>query len=62
MENGSIADLPLDSIVSVFFAMSSYPKRGAGSSAGPLDAASFNDVLSLNLHYMIYYGVIPHDD
>jgi len=23
---------------------------------------SRNDVLSLNIHYVIYYGVIPHDD
>ena len=60
--SGKIADLPVDSLVSVFFAMSSYAKRTPGSSSTPASGASFNDVLSLNIHYVIYYGVIPRDD
>lgn len=62
--SGKIADLPVDSLVSVFFAMSSYAKRSpvAGSSSAPANAsASFNDILSLNIHYVIYYGIIPRD-
>jgi hypothetical protein len=61
--SGKIADLPVDSVVSVFFAMSSYAKRTPGSSipATPASGASYNDVLSLNIHYVIYYGVIPRD-
>jgi hypothetical protein len=58
--SGKVADLPVDSLVSVFFAMSSYAKRTPGSSLTPANA-SFNDVLSLNIHYVIYYGVIPRD-
>lgn len=61
-KSGKIADLPVDSIVSVFFAMSSYAKRTPGSSLTPANGASFNDILSLNLHYVIFYGVIPRDD
>ena len=37
-----------------FFAMSSYAKRIPGSSSAPTAGASFNDVLSLNLHYVIF--------
>jgi hypothetical protein len=59
--SGRIADLPVDSLVSVFFAMSSYAKRAPGSSSTSSSGASFNDVLSLNIHYVIYYGVIPRD-
>jgi len=62
MKHGKITDLPVDSVVSVFFAMSSYPKRTLGSSATPSGSASYNDVLSLNIHYVIYYGDIPRDD
>jgi len=58
MSSGKIADLPVDSLVSVFFAMSSYPKRSAGSS-GASGPASFTDTLSLNIHSVVYYGVIP---
>ena len=59
---GKIADLPVDSIVSVFFAMSSYPKRTVSSSPASLrPSASFNDILSLNIHFVIYYGVIPRE-
>lgn len=58
--SGKIADLPVDSLVSVFFAMSSYAKRIPGSST-QTSSASFNDILSLNIHFVIYYGVIPHD-
>jgi hypothetical protein len=60
-KSGRIADLPVDALVSVFFAMSSYPKRMPGSSAAPTGGASFNDVLSLNIHFVIFYGVIPRD-
>jgi len=60
-KHGRITDLPVDSVVSVFFAMSSYPKRTPGSSATPSGSASFKDVLSLNIHYVIYYGEIPRD-
>lgn len=60
---GNVTDLPVDSVVSVFFAMSSYSKRIAGasnvSSNTSSGSASFNDVLSLNIHFVIYYGVIP---
>jgi hypothetical protein len=59
--SGRVADLPVDSLVSVFFAMSSYAKRTPGSSSTSSSSASFNDVLSLNIHYVIYYGVIPRD-
>jgi hypothetical protein len=59
--SGKIADLPVDSLVSVFFAMSSYAKRILGSSSTPANGASSNDVLSLNVHYIIYYGIIPRD-
>ena len=59
-KEGSIV-LPVDSLVSVFFAMSSYPKRIGGSSAPVGSSASVNDVLSLNIHSVIYYGVIPRD-
>jgi len=62
MRHGKIADLPVDSVVSVFFAMSSYPKRSAGSSVQSSTSASFNDVLSMNIHCVIYYGVIPRED
>jgi len=58
--SGKIADLPVDSVVSVFFAMSSYAKRTPGSSTST-SSASFNDILSLNIHFIIYYGVIPRD-
>ena len=58
-KDGKISDLPVDSIISVFFAMSSYPKRIAGASMGPSGSASFDDVLSLNIHFVIYYGSIP---
>lgn len=60
---GKIADLPVDAIVSVFFAMSSYPKRAAGCPPTPSrSSASFNDILSLNIHFVIYYGVIRHEN
>ena len=60
--SGRIANLPVDSLVSVFFAMSSYTKRIPGtSSTSATNGASSNDVLSLNIHYVIYYGVIPRD-
>jgi len=58
--SGKISDLPVDSLVSVFLAMSSYPKRTAGSSKAPSSgAATSNDVLSLNIHFVVYYGTIP---
>jgi len=60
--HGNVADLPVDSVVSVFFAMSSYSKRIAGSSntsSNTPSGALFNDVLSLNIHFVVYYGVIP---
>lgn len=59
--SGKLADLPVDSLVSVFFAMSSYARRVPGSTSTPTSGASFNDVLSLNIHYVIYYGIIPRD-
>lgn len=59
--SGKISDLPVDSLVSVFFAMSSYGKRMPGSSSTPANGASYNDILSLNIHFVIYYGVIPRD-
>ena len=59
-KNGKISDLPVDSIVSVFFAMS-YPKRIAGASIGPSGSASFNNVLSFNIHFVIYYSSIPNN-
>jgi hypothetical protein len=58
---GKISDLPVDSLVSVFFAMSSYAKRIPGSSSAPAIGASSGDILSLNLHYVVYYGIIPRD-
>jgi hypothetical protein len=58
---GKVSDLPVDSLVSVFFAMSSYTKRIPGSSSAPASGASFNNILSLNLHYVVYYGIIPRD-
>ena len=58
---GKIADLPIDSLVSFFFAMSSYAKRIPGSSSTPASGTSSNDVLSLIIHHIIYYGIIPHD-
>ena len=60
--SGKIADLPVDSVVSVFFSMSSYAKKIPGSSTTSSGGASFNDVLSLNIQYVIYYGTIPRDD
>ena len=57
--SGKIADLPVDSLVSVFFAMSSYAKRVPGSSSASASGTSSNDVLSLNIHYVVYYGIIP---
>jgi len=57
---GNIADLPIDSIVSVFFAMASYPSRD-GRDGRSTAVASFNDILSLNIHFVIYYGVLPQD-
>lgn len=59
--SGKVADLPVDSLVLVFFAMSSYAKRIPGSSAAPTSGASYNDILSLNIHYIIYNGIIPRD-
>lgn len=60
--SGKIADLPVDSVVSVFFSMSSYGKKMPGSSATSSVGTSFNDVLSLNIQFVIYYGIIPRDD
>jgi hypothetical protein len=60
--SGKIADLPVDSIVSVFFSMSSYAKKMPGSSIMSSGGASFNDVLSMNIQYVVYYGIIPRDD
>lgn len=58
--SGKISDLPVDSIVSVFFAMSSYTKKVPGSSSATSSSgASSNDVLSLNIHFVVFYGVIP---
>ena len=60
--SGKISDLPVDSIVSVFFAMSSYTtskKVPGSSSAMSSSGASSNDVLSLNIHFVVFYGVIP---
>ena len=55
MKNGKIADLPIDSIFSIFIAMSSYPKKVTDSSTAQLGpSASFKDVLSLNIHFVIY--------
>jgi hypothetical protein len=59
--SGKLADLPVDSLVSVFFAMSSYAKRIPVTSSAPANSATVNDVLSLNIHYVIFYGVIPRD-
>ena len=55
--NGNISDLPVDSLVSVFFAMSSYSGKKA-SQVVP-SAPLINDILSLNIHFVIYYGTIP---
>lgn len=52
---GQLADLPLDSVVSVFFALASYSKEPPASAP-----ASFTETLSMNHHYVIYYGVLPH--
>lgn len=53
----------MDSIVSVFFSMSSYAKKKPGSSSAMSSGgASFNDVLSLNIQFVIFYGTIPCDD
>ena len=62
-KSGKIADLPVDSIVSVFFSMSSYAKKVPGSSSTTSSGgASFNDVLSLNIQFVLFYGVIPRDN
>lgn len=57
---GKVADLPVDSLVSVFFSMSSYAKKTQGSSVTS-SGASFNDVLSMNIQFVVYYGIIPRD-
>jgi hypothetical protein len=62
-----ISDLPVDSLVSVFFTMSSYAKKTGSSSTGTSKATSasgsptFKDVLSLNIQSVIYYGTVPSD-
>ena len=63
---GKISDLPVDSLVSVFFSVSSYAKKtGSSSTAGTSKAASgsptFRDVISLNIQSVIYYGTIPSE-
>ena len=64
---GKISDLPVDSLVSVFFSMSSYTKKTGSSSsaAGTSKAASgsptFKDVLSLNIQSVVYYGTVPSE-
>jgi hypothetical protein len=61
---GKISDLPVDSLVSVFFSMSSYAKK-TGSTTSSSKAASssptFKDVLSLNIQSVVYYGTVPSD-
>jgi hypothetical protein len=63
---GKISDLPVDSLVSVFFSVSSYAKKtGSGSTASTSKAASgsptFRDVMSLNIQSVIYYGTVPSE-
>lgn len=55
--SGRVADLPVDSIVSVFFSMSSYtPKKNSGSSSSGASS------MSMNIQFVVYYGTIPRDD
>lgn len=63
---GKISDLPVDSLVSVFFSMSSYSKKTGSSSTSAASASkatsgspTFKDVLSLNIQSVVYYGTIP---
>ena len=62
---GKISDLPVDSLVSVFFSMSSYAKKTDSSSTSSSKAASgsptFKDVLSLNIQSVVYYGTVPSE-
>lgn len=65
--NGRASDLPVDSLVSVFFSMSSYAKK-TGSSAGAAGASkatsgspTFKDVVSLNIQSVVYYGTVPSE-
>ena len=62
---GKISDLPVDSLVSVFFSMSSYAKRTGSSSTGATGTSkgspTFKDVLSLNIQSVIYYGTVPSE-
>jgi hypothetical protein len=55
---GRPSDLPVDSLVSVFFSMSSYAKKTGSGAAGTSKATSgsptFKDVLSLNIQSVIY--------
>ena len=59
---GKISDLPVDSLVSVFFSMSSYAKKtGNGSASSSKASPTFKDVLSLNIQSVVYYGTIPSE-
>lgn len=65
---GKVSDLPVDSLVSVFFSMSSYAKKtgssstAAGTSKATSGSPTFRDVLSLNIQSVIYYGTVPSDE
>ena len=66
---GKISDLPVDSLVSVFFSMSYAKKTGsssttssaAGTSKTTSNSPTFKDVLSLNIQSIIYYGTVLSD-
>ena len=62
---GKISDLPVNSLVSVFFSMSLYAKRTGSSSTGATGTSkgspTFKDVLSLNIQSVIYYGTVPSE-
>jgi hypothetical protein len=63
-KRGKVSDLPVDSLVSVFFSMSSYAKKsgsGYASSSKASGSPTFKDVLSLNIQFVVYYGTIPSD-
>ena len=62
----SWSDLPHQSLVSVSFTLNTYPKdyssssrADTGFSAPSPVPTNNNSVLSFNLHFVVYYGVIP---
>jgi len=63
------ADLPRDSIVSVFYTMNTYestrfpplPPLGDATASADAQKGGTSTVLSLNMQFVVYHGEIPYD-